>query len=167
MTKKQTNIKSYDLQNVILYGSAGSGGLIFFVLFFVFLGSQVSSDHPPLSTDTIGEMMGWATFFFFTFSSYFTAAVFVWKLKDFFAQHIVSWIPISFLGSILFSLSFFSWVWAFSVPSADGTAPAPFFYVLLFALLCGLVLTIVTGTSSAIVSAFVNLETSRDEISLK
>ena len=164
MVESSSYIDSYDLRKVILFGAAGSSGVIFSFLFLAFLGSRGSSHHQPISTDTIGEMMGYAEFFFFAFVSYFAAAVFVWKMRSLFSNSVISWIPISSIGSMFFSISFFSWVWFLSVPSPQGVPPPSFMYVLLFAMVCGVALTVITGVSSAIASAWNILETSQNEI---
>lgn len=155
---------------VILFGAVGSAGLIFSVLFLFFLGSQISS-HPPMSTDTISEMMGYAEFFLFSFTSYFVVAISILKLRNVFQRYVPGWVPISLFGSLIFCLSFFTRVWISEVSAyREGDpfrSPAPTYVsVIISALVVASILTLVIGTFSAIASAIYSGLNAKTEIEL-
>jgi hypothetical protein len=146
----------------MLFGSAGSCGLIFSVLLLLFLGSRFHS-HSDFSTDTISEMMGYAEFFLFAFGSYFSAAVMIWRLRNYFSKFVVSWLPIALFGSIVFSVSFLLMVWVSSVITYQEnnpfqSPPPRFGNLILVMLLFGFASFIVTFVSCELVSAIFSFE---------
>jgi hypothetical protein len=154
--------ESYELHRIVLFGAAGSCSLIFSMAFLLFLGSRISS-HPSYSTDTISEMIGYAEFFLFAFSSYFAASIIVWRYTDCFSRLSVSWLPVTLVGSIAFSVSFLLRVWVSSwMTYQEGNpyqAPPPEFWKIVFSLvLVAGVCFIVTSIGCGLVSAITNSE---------
>lgn len=164
MPKPQPYIESYELRRIILFGSAGSLGFIFSILFLLFVGSQMTSrHHPPISTDTVGEMMGYVELLAFTFFSYFFVAVIVWKFKNVLSMFVASWLPIAFFGSFLLCVSFLSRVWiravlTYSENSPYQSRPESFSSLLLFASLCGIVFFVLTSFSCLLTGALVKFD---------
>jgi len=122
MKDKRNDPSSYELRPVIIYGAAASSSLLLLLLILLFLNSQIS-DHIGPSTDTIGEMMGYAEFFIFSFASYFATSVFVWRHANYFSRFGPSWLPIALLGSITFSVSFYLLIWVSSIITFSHTDP--------------------------------------------
>lgn len=150
---------SYDLRRVTLFGAAASSSLIFFVMFLFFLDAQISSHH-YYSTDTISEMMSYAEFFLFAYSSYFAAAVLVWRYADYLAKFSVSWLLISLFGSIAFSVASLLRLWISSSITFEERnpfqPPPPEFWKVAFSMVvfsgvCTLITSIGCGLVSAIV----------------
>lgn len=156
MTEKQNYLDSYEVQQVVLFGAAGSSSVIFSVLFLFFLDSWISP-HPGTSIDTISEMMGYVEFFFLTFASYFSASVLIWRLSSLFATWTISWLPIALLGSLLFSLLFSMRIWIESLFRIQHEIPTQVFTPDISAVMIGVLVLVCFALSSigcAIMSAF-------------
>lgn len=166
--KEPNYLDSYNNQRIVLFASTGSAALISTVLLLLFLGSQIS-DHPPVSTDTISEMMGYAEFFLFAFASYFSVALFTsWK-KNIFSRLSASWLPIAMFGSIVFSFSFMFRVWVSAkMTYREGNPyqnrPGSFLFLLAFALAVGVVISIITGVCCYVASFIVGTNKSDDSL---
>lgn len=163
MTKQPKYRADYELRKIILFGAVGSSSLIFSILFLLFLGSQISTHHSIVATDTISEMMSYAEFFFFAFFSYFLAAILIWRLSDGFSKFVVSWLPISLIGSIVFSVLFPLRVWLSSIltfreSSPFQNPPPNMWQVALLMLICVSICFVVTAVGCAIISAITTSE---------
>src|SRR5687768_7190076 len=101
MNEKPPFAECYEPARIVTVGAAATSGLIFSVVFILFLGSQFSYHHPPFTTDTIGQMVGYAEFFVFAVVSYFGVALAVLRWKAL-ANYIPSWLPIPLMGSAVF-----------------------------------------------------------------
>ncbi len=161
---------SYEIPRIAMFGAAGSSALIFSVLFLLFLSSQISH-HPPLSTNTISEMTGYAEFFLFAFASYFVTALAVLNLRKILQRFVTSWIPISLFGSLIFCLAIFTRTWISDVVDyREGnpfrSPPGTYLSMVVFALVTTPILAFVAGIFSAIVSAICSTWDSRTELHL-
>ena len=152
---------TYELRRVIFFGAVASSGLIFSVAGLLFLDSQFSL-HPGFSADTISEMMGYAEFFLFAYASYFAASVVVSWGSESLSRFSVSWLIVSVLGSITFSVAFLLRIWISSLANyRDGNpveSSPPSLWGIVIAMIalsgvCSIVTLISCGLASAIVYA--------------
>jgi hypothetical protein len=150
---------TYELRRVIFFGAVASSSLIFSLAGLLFLNAQISS-HPGFSTDTISEIMGYAEFLFFAYASYFAASLIVLWRAESLSRFSVSWLIVSVLGSIIFSVSFLLRVSISSLANYRAEDPfetpppelwAIFLSVIVLSGVCSVVTSIGCGLASAIV----------------
>lgn len=144
---------SYELRRIILFGASSSSSLIFVFLFLQFI-----SYHQVFNVPVVAEMLMYAEFFLFAYASYFLVSILVWKYTTGLAKYFPSWVPICFLGSALFCVSFFSRVYIADVlyyQEGDPfrSPPGPVSVIILGTAMSIAILTVVVSIPTVLIAS--------------
>jgi hypothetical protein len=123
MQKSMGNDKSensYTFYAVIIAGSFNSIGACLLIFLFFCLLALSFSEHHSESVPTITNFLVAAIW---CLASYFLASVIVFFIKDFLRKYIPSWIVVSAFGSLIFTLSFWTFAYINSVKDYQPDSP--------------------------------------------
>lgn len=138
---------TYGIEKIVIAGSGAVVGLLLPLVTLLFLSSRLTSHHPPFTSDTIGEMVGYTELFLFIIVAYFGSAIGIWSTRGLWSKFFHSWLPISIVGSFIFSFSFLIRVWLEAIATyqsgmAENTPPGTFWELLVFAGKASIILSI-------------------------
>ncbi len=147
MSSEEPFRSSYSIEKIVIAGSGAAVGLLLPLVTLLFLSSRLTSHHPPFTADTIGEMVGYAELFLFIIGAYFGSAIGIWSTRRLWSKFFPSWLPISIVGSFIFSFSFFIRVWVEAIATyqpgtGENTPPGTFGALLVFSGIASIILSI-------------------------